>query len=622
MICRGLRFATLLVLASGVSDAQQSDSTAAPLPVFGTPVPAARAVLQAEPLAAEAPHRFLYDLGSTGFPHGVGAFGLRPEQQSLTLDGIPFDDVLTGRPRFDLLPLELLGAFGTEPAWGQPVGASAHLRPLPAPTARTELRYVTGQEGTQQIGATHAQDRRPGFVGEEGTLGLLAHVSGRDASGYYGASEVGGFRVLGRARLLRPRYSVEVVEMQQRQTAEARSGVSSFNPAAPVFGSDTRRETVRNDLWTTVRTQPARLGTVTATGFWTVQRDRYGSGEDPFPQRIGRGARLGGRFRYSLFLTGHRLSATLSGWRASTVDGPALTDSADESSIAFEVGDGFALGPLQLDARAGAVQHGGRTATTGALSVAWLRKGLSVSVSSGPLRPSRLERAGGFGISADGNPAYPRLSLAQATLERSFGTLDVSVGGYVSSQERLSAFAFDPALISATDSIAVLRDGSSLGRMGAEVSIGWRNQRPRGLYARLRLAAQSGSAETALGERLLAAMPSHWGDAGLGWRGTGLFNGMLDLDLMAGGRYWPAFQSLDFHAPSSLFALPAPGAALVPASGTLHASLTARVQRQASVFVLYQNVLGTRTTDGPYLVPIFPITPHQVSFGVFWTLLN
>ena len=622
MIRQVVRGVTLAVLTSSAISAQESDSTTAIPAVFDFPIPATLPLLQSEPLVAEAPHRFLYDLGSTGFPHGVSAYGLRPEQQSLTLDGVPFDDLLTGRPRFDLLPLELLGVLETATGQGQPVGMSAVLRPLPAPTARTELRYVTGQHGTQQIGATHAQDRRPGFVGEQGTLGLLAHVSGRDAGGYYGASDVGGFRALGRARLIRSSYVVEVVEMQQRQTVQARSGVDSFDPSASVSGLGTRRETVRNDLWATVQIEPTRFGSLAATGFWTVQRDRYATSDALFSQRSGRGSRLGGRFTYEVSRHNHELSATFSGWRASTVDGSALSDSTAETFAALRLGDVVAVGPLRFGARVGGVQYAGRTEATGTLSLDLPRAGLSASVSSAPLLRSRLERSGGFGIASDGEQVAPRLLLARAEVEREAGVLDVRLGSYLSQQHGLSTPMFDPAGTGAADSVGVRADRSTLTRLGAEAEIGWRQRRPRGVYAAIRGATQIGTAETALGDRLLDTLPVYWGEASIGWRATGLFDGVLDLDITAGGRYWPAFQSLDFHAPSALFALPALGAPPVPSSGTLYGSLSARVQKRASVFVLYQNVLGERAVNGSYVVPVFPITPHQASFGVFWTLLN
>ena len=623
--------AALLCAWAASAGAQESDSTRALSPTEGQPdalrtvlhssVPAAAPLLSLEPLAADAPHRFLYDLGSTGFPHGVGIYGLRPEHQSLTLDGIPFNDLFTGRPRFDLLPLEVLGALHGEPAFGYTAGTSATLRPLPAPVARTELRYVTGQEGVQQIGATHAQERRPGWVGRSGRLGALAHVSGRDANGYYGSSDTGGFRVLGRVRLLRPAYSVEIVEMQQRETSEARSDVTSFDPSAPVTGVNTSRETVRNDLWATVRGDSLLGGAVAGTAFWTVQRSSFDTGDTAFIQRTARGNRLGARLSYSTTLGHHRLEASVSGWRDGNVEGSAVVDLAASDFAELRLQDTIQFGTLHISAVTSIQHQNGTTRPSGSLAFYWPETGLSAAVQVGHAAVSRLERSGGFGIASGADPQGQTLS-AEAALDRSWGPFALRLGSYVLRQHGLVVPAFDPAATGATDSIALFSDRSSLLRMGGEAALQWRAEATRGLYASLTASAQGGSAERALGDRLLRTLPPYWGRADVGWRALGVFGGVLDLDASVGGRYWPAFQSLDFHAPSALFALPAPGTRSVPSSATLDARISARVQRRASVFLLYQNALGARAVGGSYLVPIFPLSPHQLSFGVFWTLLN
>ena len=612
-----------MAVACPVLAAQESDSTLATAPVelAAGRVPAAEPLLSLEPLAAEMPHRFLYDLGSTGFPHGVGAYGLRPEQQSLTLDGVPFDDPFTGRARFDLLPLELLGELDSAPAFGYAAGTAAQLRPLPAPVARTELRYVTGQEGTQHIGATHAQDRRPGFVGEEGRLGLLAHVSGRDANGYYDASDTGGFRALGRLRLIRPGYTVEVVELQQRQSDEARSGVSSFDPSAAVAGAGTERETVRNDLWASVRKPAVLGGDLVGSAFWTVQRSSYSTPDTAFTQRSARGTRVGARLAYGTAAGPHSLQLSATAWRDGAVEGRAITNPSARAFAEARVQDEVRLGALEVRAEGAAQYMDGGVVPSAAFTVGRPGAGLTATARLSHLLPSRLAGDGGFGI-AGGAKQRSRVVSAEAAWRRPLGPFGLRLNAYALQQRRLSSPAFDPAGVGDADSIAVLSDGSALLRFGTEGGIGWRAEAEQGPYAWLTASAQSGSAESALGERLLQALPDYWGRATIGWRATGVFAGVLDLDAAVGGRYWPAFQSLGFHAPSALFALPASGAPPVPSSATLDARLSARVQRRASVFLLYQNALGTRAVSGSYVVPIFPITPHQLSFGVFWTLLN
>ena len=612
------------MLASATpASAQESDSvrvsTVQPASVVRSGVvPAAAPLLAIEPLAADAPHRFLYDLGSTGFPHGVGSYGLRPEQQSLTLDGVPFDDLHTGRTRLDLLPLEALGPLGHDAAFGHAAGTSAILRPLPAPVARTELRYVTGQVGTQQIGALHAQDRRPGFVGADGRLGVLAHVSGRDAGGYYGSSDTGGFRALGRLRLLRPTFSVEVVEMQQRQTDEARSGVNSFDPATPVLGFGTSRETVRNDLWATARGIGLAGGAVSGTAFWTVQRTSFADVDTTISAR---GDRIGGRATHAINLGRHRLEASMTGWVDGDVDGGAIGDTSSRAFAEVRLAGDTQAGPLALHLEGAALRHDDAVRPAGVLAVRWPAAGLSAALGLSHAPASRLERGGGFSISGS-TRQNSQIASAELALDRSAGPFQIRISGYALRQRGLTALAFDPAREAVLDSVGILSDDSALLRLGGEARLGWRTETPRGVYASVLAAGQQGTADSELGQRLLRTLPDYWARGQIGWKGVGLFSGVLDLDAAIGGRAWPAFQSLDFHAPSALFALPAPGSALVPASGTLDATITARVQLRATVFVLYQNALGARAVDGPYLVPIFPFTPHQLSFGVCWSLLN
>ena len=48
----------------------------------------------------------------------------------------------------------------------------------------------------------------------------------------------------------------------------------------------------------------------------------------------------------------------------------------------------------------------------------------------------------------------------------------------------------------------------------------------------------------------------------------------------------------------------------------------ARLQRRATLFLLYENVLATRTYDGVFIVPVYPFPAHRVRFGLFWTLFG
>src|SRR5690606_33285230 len=73
-----------------------------------TPVPALTPALDPADLLGSVPGAFVYHLGAPGWPHGLSLNGRAPEAHALTLDGRPYDDLFTGRPREDLLPLEVL----------------------------------------------------------------------------------------------------------------------------------------------------------------------------------------------------------------------------------------------------------------------------------------------------------------------------------------------------------------------------------------------------------------------------------------------------------------------------------------------------------------------------------
>ncbi len=100
------------------------------------------------------------------------------------------------------------------------------------------------------------------------------------------------------------------------------------------------------------------------------------------------------------------------------------------------------------------------------------------------------------------------------------------------------------------------------------------------------------------------------------------FGNILDLDLAMQGRAWSAFQSRRFIPAAALFTLPASTSTDVPASGVLNLVVEARLQRRATLFLLYENVLATRTYDGVFIVPVYPLPALRVRFGLFWTLFG
>ncbi|HEX8385121.1 MAG TPA: hypothetical protein VF576_03000, partial [Rubricoccaceae bacterium] len=98
-----------------------------------TPVPAVTPVLSVEALLGTAPglqaSTFDYALGAPGRSGGVSFDGLDPARAALLLDGRPFDDLVSGAPRFDLLPLGVLGPVRlSDGRLGQPLSVEATAR--------------------------------------------------------------------------------------------------------------------------------------------------------------------------------------------------------------------------------------------------------------------------------------------------------------------------------------------------------------------------------------------------------------------------------------------------------------------------------------------------------------
>ena len=103
---------------------------------------------------------FHHDFGIFGWPGGWSPYGLHPQRVTLQLSGIPFDDLITGRPRYDLLPMALLQPLGLHPArQGATMGVSAEIRPFAVQQPLTELHYQSGDNKLQRVTALHQQQR-------------------------------------------------------------------------------------------------------------------------------------------------------------------------------------------------------------------------------------------------------------------------------------------------------------------------------------------------------------------------------------------------------------------------------------------------------------------------------
>ncbi len=600
-------------------------------------VPTRRPVFNVAELLAEGPGAFRYDLGVPAAADGLSFGGLAPRRTALRLDGVPGGDLLSGRPAFELLPLDVLaplrlGADGTEPA-----AVAASLRAFGAAVPVTELRYRTGGGGIQFISATHAQTRRPGFVralgGDRARLQALFHVSGREADGEYAGVGVNGWQVIGRVGLALPWLSLEVTERHGRDRAGASGGVRPGGPdfntvfdrdGATVLTPNARRETIRNDLSATLRL-PLLRSPLTATGFWTAETFRYfDSGAFTAADTVGaRADRLGLRLVQPVRWGAHRLRAVAEGWVTQTRRGTAFPDDDRAQTLHFALSDSLALAGFDLDTEAGFTVAPGSSFPV---------LGFRVERAFGPARTfvstriagathSRVERDG-FGTLARsaGAAGDERTLVLAAGFDAEAGPFDLALSGEAVRQT-------DPrALLADADTAATFVTArGTFRRVTGTARLGWRDRAARGLYARLRADASAflNSGDSPVHAREAEALPPVWGEARLGVRALGLFGGNLDLDLAARGRGWAAFRGRSFHAPTALFALPPLDARPVDPSGTLDLIAEAAIGGgRATVFIAYENILASRAYSGAYVVPVYPLPNPRLRFGVFWLLPN
>ena len=139
-----------------------------------------------------------YDFGTYGWPNGWSPYGMAPQWVRLEYGGLAFNDLLTGRPRYDLVSASFVAVPEVQHyTQGMPVTVAASSRSHNLSSPLTELHYQAGDGGLQRTTVTHVQGRGP----FEGMLGY----SGAGAAGEYPNSRLRRHRQL----VLRSRYQSE-----------------------------------------------------------------------------------------------------------------------------------------------------------------------------------------------------------------------------------------------------------------------------------------------------------------------------------------------------------------------------------------------------------------------------
>ena len=587
-----------------------------------TPVPAVTASLSLADLLTEAevgaaPTAFDYRLGAPGRSAGVALDGLDPHAPALTLDGRPIEDLVTGAPRLDFLPLALVGPLRwAEGGRGRAAALETDLRDVRLSVPVTELRYFGGQNGVRHASGTHAQTRRPpAFLRRTDADRLTAtfHAANRTADAVLAGGQLRHTEAVGRLLLTRPGLAVETGVLYTDRTEGARLGVVAAGGTADVFGASAQvlvlgatRQTKRLDGWARARLR--LLGAPTALGV-SVEEQRRAYVLSGDTTRVV-SPRLSA-FAERALLGPDRLQTRLQ----LTYD-PAVSDglfSADARlGLHAAVSDSLRLGPARLTAEAGAHAVGPAVWPSGSVRVALGPAAAGVRL--GGRAPSRLETS----LGADDGPE--QTVTADASL--AFAVGDWRVGG----RAFASATHDGRWLVSVGDSaVAVGRSDGAVVQGGAALGAGWREAARRGFYARLNGVAQVVTSDGGVADRLAEAVPRLRGSARLGVRAEGVGDGVLDLDLAAVGRGWTALRSRRVDPVTGALALPDPASALgieLPSRETLGLEATATFSERASLFVRYDHALGGRLYDGAIVTQGEPLAPHVLRFGVFWALLN
>ena len=639
--------AYLLLFASPRAlHAQQPDSTRAasppdtlrPLLIFsralpGRPAhrgrPARRPALDAVGLLAEVPGSFVFDFSTPGWPDGWSPLGLNSQRVSLHLDAWPFDDPVTGRPRYDLLPLAFLEPLHLGPSrYGAPTTVHAQTRPYQTAAPLTELRYRTGGTGLQSIMALHVQQRRLTLFDEPGLLQILGGYGGHASQGVYQGSRLKRMRqIYARLRYQQPGWAVEIANLHNRHRLGAHAGVEPqvgqpfstiYNPrAATVRQPNARRQTLRNDLAVTGRARLApSLPPPALSAYWSTQTFRYGLPSDTLFVKTNR---FGLRLQQRLRLGSHHLHLRLEGWTDRLRESNALSkEAALPSRLHAALRDSMQILDLQATLEGQLHASDDLPLLTGAARL------------EHPLGPLRL-----FGEAALSGQRVPLLarrgfgefltplsSLPAGRIARGRAGAALQAGPF-----DLKLFAFGRHLnqgldyyVEETNETVTARTAPDHWRAGLGGRLGWRRGAQRGLYLTLQptftqlIAPQPAPAH----ERLAASLPRFFGSARLGARFY-LFTD-LDLDVYLEGRLWSAFRSRTLHPPTGLLALPAQEAPAFGPSGTLDVHVEAGL-RSATLFLSYENMLSdTPLMNGTLLVPVYPLPSQRFRFGVFWPI--
>ena len=589
-----------------------------------TSVPAITSALSAEALLGLVPGVFDERLGAPGRSAGLSVDGLDPARVALLLDGRPLDDLITGAPRFDLLPLAALGPLRvSDGRLGQPASVDAETRLFRLGEPVTELRYLAGQSGVQVVSATHAQTRLPPAFLRGGSRDARLTVSGtvmsRNARGTLAGAVLRHTDVLGRTLLARPGLAIDAGVVYTDRTDGARLGVvpgnapDLFSLDATVLDANATRRTLRAEAYANARIRLFSPQPLTVTASIVGQRLIYRS--DAADTLRVHARRLALRVAQPLGRPLLRLDATLDDDPTGGSD--ALGDPGARLRLHATLRDSLSLGSALATVEGGAHLDGSRVFPSAS---GRLERGSSfAALRFGGAPTGRVEEAGlaGFVFAApDGTAERVLVGEAGTGADRDDLRLGLRAYGSVRWNARL--------LVARGDAFAFETAPEALSALGLTASVGVRERTACGLYGRLATTLHTplNAGDSEVARRDVAALPRLRANLRVGTRASGI-NDVLDLDLAVVGRAWSRFYGTAVEPRTGLLALSDPATSLgavLPASGTLGIEAVATFADRATVFLQIDHVLGQ--ARGAAVVQGEPLAPRVLRFGVFWALLD
>ena len=565
--------------------------------------------------------------GASGLPDGISPLGRDPNRVSLHVDELSFNDLFTARPRFDLLPVAWLTSFSSQANLGYR-GAIDSLR-FSQPW--TSVRYESSGNGSQAVRVLHVQNRLVNLASNAYRLQTAFEYGGEGAHGEYDGSRLKRAReISARIGLYGSKWNVELLEIGQRRSVGAQSGVIPFNGApyssiyqrlgASVEDENARRRTLRNDLLLRLSTSVKDIQ-LRVAGVWTKETLDFlndQNAERGVMNRVGLNAlaeKSIGTHLMSLrlkmeneslsqvtvfpaFLSQKRTiyyaETTIKGsMKALTYTGAAEFGTAQGASWSSILGDArLTKGPFSVE----------MTLNRSRRMLSWHElRGFGASLSRSPLDVTPIEQ------------------FASVTLGWRSRLFSVEWTGLLTlDQELLVTRQGESSTLASVEHL----EGSSSTSVSSLV-LGFRTQTKKGLWANINPVFRSASTDAAsnLAIAWKESLPSSWATATLGWKAT-LFDNDLELNAYARARYWKGMGGLRLHTPTGLLVLPFDISEQVESNWLVDFVAEAGV-REATIFISFENAFsGTTALFGNLIVPDYPLPQQRTRFGVFWPISN